>query len=304
MRNGDQDGLYLSAKVRKTTRVQVALGKISIYARQNLDIHMIKSQLWLKNIRTLKTLYFKSPPEIKKLMRFGYEGISQLVWTLFGKGAIKKLRESSSRCKTIDDYIDLAFSARFGFDPLGLFVNIRPVQIKGEISQLMKILTKLAPKTVLEIGTLKGGTLYLWTKAASPNATIISIDLPGSYPKRKISFYKSFGSASQKIYLLRADSHSETTLHRVERILRGRKVDFLFIDGDHSYEGVKNDFQMYAKLVKSGGIVAFHDIVPGPSERVGNVSKFWDEIKQNFRYIEIVEDWNQDGYGIGVIYIK
>ena len=81
-------------------------------------------------------------------------------------------------------------------------------------------------------------------------------------------------------------------------------MEFLFIDGDHSYEGVKDDFSKYAKFVKPGGIVAFHDIVPGPPENVGGVPKFWGEIRQNFRHVEIVEDWNQGGCGIGVIYVE
>ena len=37
-------------------------------------------------------------------------------------------------------------------------------------------------------------------------------------------------------------------------------VDFLFIDGDHSLEGVKLDDEQYGQLVRSGGIIAFHDV--------------------------------------------
>lgn len=37
------------------------------------------------------------------------------------------------------------------------------------------------------------------------------------------------------------------------------KIDFLFIDADHSYEGVKLDFDLYSKLVKKTGIIALHD---------------------------------------------
>jgi hypothetical protein len=37
------------------------------------------------------------------------------------------------------------------------------------------------------------------------------------------------------------------------------KIDFLFIDADHSYEGVKLDFELYSKLVKKTGIIALHD---------------------------------------------
>ena len=59
---------------------------------------------------------------------------------------------------------------------------------------------------------------------------------------------------------------------------------------------------MYSPLVKRGTI-AFHDIVPGPPKYVGGVPKFWQEIKMQFSYKEIVKDWRQGGYGIGVLYV-
>lgn len=37
------------------------------------------------------------------------------------------------------------------------------------------------------------------------------------------------------------------------------KLDVLFIDGDHSYEGVKADWDSYRKLLGAGSIVIFHD---------------------------------------------
>jgi len=37
------------------------------------------------------------------------------------------------------------------------------------------------------------------------------------------------------------------------------KIDFLHIDADHSYEGVKKDFNMYSTLVKKTGIITIHD---------------------------------------------
>lgn len=38
-------------------------------------------------------------------------------------------------------------------------------------------------------------------------------------------------------------------------------IDYLHIDADHSYEGVKADHAAYYPLVKSGGIITFHDTV-------------------------------------------
>jgi len=37
------------------------------------------------------------------------------------------------------------------------------------------------------------------------------------------------------------------------------KIDFLYIDGDHSYEGVKKDFELYSNLLTDNGIIVIHD---------------------------------------------
>ena len=89
----------------------------------------------------------------------------------------------------------------------------------------------------------------------------------------------------------------------MESILAGRKFDVLFIDGDHTYEGVKADFENYSKFARPGGLIAFHDIVPHPPETKCEVSKFWSEIKDSYTYLEIVKNWRQNWAGIGIIYI-
>jgi len=202
----------------------------------------------------------------------------------------------------IYDAVDFAFSFKC-FE-----MSIEPIQIRYEITKLLEILAELRPKVVLEIGTAGGGTLFLFTRVADPKAKIISIDLPGGsfgggYPDWRMRLYKLFSRGKQRIYLIRKDSHDPRTLEELKGILGDEKIDFLFIDGDHSYEGVKKDFEMYGPLVRKGGIIALHDIVPGAPELVGGVPKFWNEIKQNFYCIELVEDWKQGGYGIGVLYM-
>ena len=37
------------------------------------------------------------------------------------------------------------------------------------------------------------------------------------------------------------------------------KIDYLHIDGDHSYEGVKKDFELYSKIMSENGIITIHD---------------------------------------------
>jgi predicted O-methyltransferase YrrM len=88
----------------------------------------------------------------------------------------------------------------------------------------------------------------------------------------------------------------------VKRLLGPLALDVLFIDGDHTYEGVKRDFLMYKPLVRNGGLIALHDIVPHPSHPDVKVDIFWKELKQQFPTREIVADWKQGWGGIGVVF--
>lgn len=180
------------------------------------------------------------------------------------------------------------------------------MQIKEEFVELLKIFQKLNPQYIMEIGTANGGTLFSFCKLAREDATIISVDLPegpfsGGYPEWKIPIYQAFAKENQKLYLLREDSHQQETLEEIKKILTSNKLDFLFIDGDHSYEGVKKDFEMYSPLVRKGGIVAFHDICNKDITREDiEVPIFWREIKSKFNFKEIIFD--NFNFGIGILF--
>ena len=108
------------------------------------------------------------------------------------------------------------------------------------------------------------------------------------------------------------DSHSPDTIASIHRQWPNG-FDLVFIDGDHSYSGVRADTISYADLVKPGGLLAFHDIVPSFADRygvqtladVGGVPVWWQEVKSvippTFITREFVADWAQDGMGIGVV---
>ena len=102
--------------------------------------------------------------------------------------------------------------------------------------------------------------------------------------------------------MIRSDSHQRLTLEGIREILDGDDLDFLFLDGDHTYEGVKQDFQMYSPLVKPKGLIAFHDIAPHPPETGCDVFRFWQEIRETQHVIdEYVADWKQGWGGVGLI---
>jgi predicted O-methyltransferase YrrM len=216
---------------------------------------------------------------------------------VFVIGRIKKFNTDSG-----EDALNFIQSLFFGF-------AIRLAQVRNEFLELLKIFKEKSPEVVVEIGTAKGGTLFCFSKLAPQNATIISVDLPdgnfgGGYPKSKIPLYQSFKKNGQKMFLLREDSHSEKTVQKLKEILNGKKVDFLFIDADHTYEGVKRDFELYSLLMAKNGIISFHDIAPIPGVSRTFVNAFWNEIKINYKYKELIENKDQGWAGIGVLFLN
>jgi predicted O-methyltransferase YrrM len=180
-------------------------------------------------------------------------------------------------------------------------------QVRSEILGLGKLLQEAAPRRSLEIGTAYGGTLFFLCTLSPPDARIISVDLRegrfgGGYPRRKVPLFRRFPTKQQRLHLIQADSHSPETKDRVLRILQGDQLDYLFIDGDHSYAGVKRDFEMYAPLVRDKGMIAFHDIVVAKMFPECEVEKFWTELKNRYEFREFIERSDQGWAGIGVIF--
>lgn len=185
----------------------------------------------------------------------------------------------------------------------------RPLQKRSEILRLIEVVRSLRPSSICEIGAAGGGTTFMLAQAAASNATLISLDL--AFTESRRAAVSRFASEEQKITCLRLDSHSPDSVRAVADCLSGRSLDVLYLDGDHSYEGIKADFQMYSPLVRPGGLIVFHDIVPDYKSRygietnsyVGGVPRFWEEVKASHaKAEEIVEDYAQDGFGIGVLY--
>jgi predicted O-methyltransferase YrrM len=224
-----------------------------------------------------------------------------LLQSWHGRQAIERLRRLEQRLQTPTTRLAVPFA----FEAAGFFKQIRPMQSQVEIAWLYAQIIDQAPRVVVEIGTCHGGTLYLWCQAAHPDATLISIDLPhgeygGGYRPCRSRLYDAFRKPSQTLHLLRCDSHAEQTVEEVRRRIGNRPIDFLFIDGDHTYEGARRDFQLYSKLVAPGGRIALHDIAPQRKDPSIEVWKLWDEIKaQGHRTSESL-DTTPTGRCIGI----
>jgi len=182
-------------------------------------------------------------------------------------------------------------------------------QLDEELKVFLDLVFSTKPRVVCEIGAYRGGSLFMFSRVCPEDALMISIDI--NFPQERKKAYKFFARQKQRVISIEGDTSLENTLNAVKRSLRGEQIDLLFIDGDHSFFGVTNDFIRYSPLVKHGGLIAFHDINSDSylktgvksSAYVGEVPIFWAALKQTYKsFQEIISDPSQDGYGIGIIF--
>ena len=183
---------------------------------------------------------------------------------------------------------------------------IGALQKPFELSQFLNLISGTNLRTIIEIGTAKGGVFYALCQSAVSTAKIISIDMPGGdfgggYTEEDMERYNTFGKEKQELSFILQDSHHSDTKKELERILNKDQVDLLFIDGDHTYNGVKKDFEMYGPLVKEGGLIAFHDICFHPHFPDCQVDRFWKELKSQHETWEYIDPQDNTWGGIGVL---
>jgi predicted O-methyltransferase YrrM len=204
-----------------------------------------------------------------------------------------QLRQAAERAATPEEIFDAASSLKFEE------IAVPPIQIRGEIVSLLALLRTEQPRRILEIGTANGGTLYLLSWACAADARILSLDIK-EFEALYRRVFSSFSRGAQHVSIMQGDSHLDATRDAVQEFF-GEALDFLFIDGDHSAQSVRRDYELFAPLVRPGGLIAFHDIVEGPERLVGGVPAFWREVRAQLNEpLEFVESWEQGGFGIGV----
>jgi predicted O-methyltransferase YrrM len=170
------------------------------------------------------------------------------------------------------------------------------LQNRRELAAFARVVAARRPKVVVEIGTARGGLLFLLSQLADPRATLASIDYPGGFfgggqSDTECELFASFGPKTQRFLFLRDRSFHLSTREDLASALGGRGIDLLFIDGDHSYAAVRWDFEAYGSLVRPGGLIALHDVCLGPknASRGFDVSTYFRALKRVYRARAIVD---------------
>lgn len=175
-----------------------------------------------------------------------------------------------------------------------------------EIAALAQIMKAHGCRSYLEIGARYGDSFHYLASGGLSGGFALAVDMPGA----------AWGNSDSADYLSRAvgalgmrrglraqvifgDSRAQETIDECERL---GPFDAVFIDGDHSPDGVMADWQNYGPMARK--LVAFHDIVAdarSPHGRKFGVGKLWRSLKESYSHVEIIGRGSP--MGIGVVFV-
>jgi len=106
-----------------------------------------------------------------------------------------------------------------------------------------------------------------------------------------LNCFKNFGLEKQiKVFV--------QTTREFKQKHQNKKYDYIYIDGDHSYQGVKLDFQSFWPSLNKKGYMLFHDVSVKGKLPEGNygVYKLFTQLSKKYPSIKI--DYQKSGLGI------
>ena len=155
------------------------------------------------------------------------------------------------------------------------------MQNQFEFAHALRLAAEADVQVMLEIGSASGASLRGWQRIATDVFSLTLRDSVYGTPEDSTATVGYF------------DSHTKEARDWLTKQLDGRKLDLLFIDGDHSAAGCEADFNDYSPFVKPGGLIMFHDIVFDDG-----VIEFWGKLDMPKR--EIISPFDRP-IGIGVV---
>lgn len=192
------------------------------------------------------------------------------------------------------------------FDPsASLFLEpariTEPLGWVGHIPFAFWITEAVKPAVFVELGTHTGNSYFSFCQSVAANRLPTSCYAVDTWEgDHHAGFYGND-------VFVDVDSYNSKHYHGFSHLLRmtfnqalerfsDGSIDLLHIDGLHTYEAVRHDFENWLPKMSSRGIVLFHDI--NVCERDFGVWKFWEEVSARYPHIAF-----DHSHGLGVLLV-
>jgi predicted O-methyltransferase YrrM len=148
------------------------------------------------------------------------------------------------------------------------------------------------------VGSFAGASLllsYTALRRNSPQVKAIAVE-----PEGQPQFYDVIRALGNDVQHIKKFSDAAATEIAALYAREGCAADVILIDGDHTYEGVYRDIECYLPLLKTGGIVIFHDFLP-PLSRENTAAIFYHHGNKEPGIRRACQELMEQRYGCDVI---
>lgn len=165
------------------------------------------------------------------------------------------------------------------------------------------LIANIKPKIIVELGTHYGTSLWAFSQAVKDQNIDTEINAVDTWEGEKhAGFYgeevfETVKDIKNKFYPKQKINLIRKTFDNAISDFKNNSIDVLHIDGLHTHEAVKHDFESWLPKVSQNGIVLFHDIKVG--EMDFGVYKFWEELKEKYTTIEFFQS-----FGLGFLFLN
>jgi hypothetical protein len=185
------------------------------------------------------------------------------------------------------------------------FSGLPAVQYRGEYLPFLDFVSSLNITSYMEVGVARGDTFHDIVSLMPIGSRALAVDYPmQSWGLENSNKYLNAAIADlrEKGYIVNVIYGDSQSPEIIKQVRKHEMFDLCFIDGDHTYKGVKADYENYGLFAK---YAAFHDIAdhmkPNKRGELIEVPIFWQELKQRRKFREWVDIYERYPMGIGIV---
>lgn len=176
-------------------------------------------------------------------------------------------------------------------DRIELILGDTPYMTRAKANRLVELFERLKPQRIVEIGTYHGaGACYLAELSKPYGGLVTTIDRPYSVSTPKPEELLAKCGLTERVKVIRREDGAEGWFHDFLRSDDGYTLDpldFVYIDGGHTWLHVCAQFAMAYAAVKHGGWIVFDDYNP----------ESWPDVYDAVEFVvsRYPVHWRQDG---------
>lgn len=140
------------------------------------------------------------------------------------------------------------------------WAGIPVIKFPNDLVALQEIISKVKPDVIIETGVAHGGSVVFSASMlqlySSKSSFVVGIDI--DIRKHNLTRLKK-NKFYNRLKLIEGSSTAPDVIHKVKKLIKGKKKIMVFLDSNHTYQHVKDEINIYKDLVTKNSYLVVED---------------------------------------------